>query len=358
MGFYEVLGHGLDYIDMELINKVGGDEFDAWINASASVNSESTKASELASLYSFMLYFEIPAEEIRDYLVRQREAAIEHGFDEYMTDEDIDVLLSRDDKAVAERFAKASVIAVGGNVYSPKWIYTHSPEDYTAAGISRIQVADRIKYYKEFNLSPEARKYFRTKLSLYLDRRIDFEKSPEPVTAESTPEEIEAEIALNDKRHNENQKFIRTEKICGICIGTPAEEVEEILGKPLKINEYKDTPDGFIEEWCYTDGPGYPFLVFDVFNDGEKTVRYINLGDMSVTDSGIKIGSTRQEVIEAYKNNNLTVYLTYVPYEDWESVSLYGDYPLVIGHWKSGGMEFFFENDILTYICLRSGTSV
>ena len=74
-----------------------------------------------------IIYFNIPDKTIRDLLVEHREFVILNNVnDEYLTDQKIDLLLSKDDIAIADYFAKPGTISKNGKIYSPKWIYMHT----------------------------------------------------------------------------------------------------------------------------------------------------------------------------------------------------------------------------------------
>ena len=88
------------------------------------------------------------------------------------TDEDIRILLSRDEEAVLRHFALDTTFVVGNRAYSPLWLYAHTVEDYTRVGITPEMVAEKLPLYAEFYLADEADVAFSRKLSEFLGEEI------------------------------------------------------------------------------------------------------------------------------------------------------------------------------------------
>jgi len=127
----------LGFISMSFVNLVDYDEFDEWINSTSSSVSEYTSVAEAANLYSFIKRFEIPEDKVREILISERNG----NEDEDFSDDDIDILLSGDNEAIAEHFAADTAIRKGENLYSIYWMQNHTAEDYTAAGITDKDIA-------------------------------------------------------------------------------------------------------------------------------------------------------------------------------------------------------------------------
>ena len=169
MEYYSTIGHGLNFIDQSFINLVNEDEFEKWLSSTSNSNSDFTKVSENASLYSFIIHFDIPDETARNIFVKQREFYLSEGLDvEYLTDEEIELLLSKDDKAVADYFVVPNAIAKDGKIYSPKWIYTHSIKDYVKEGLSPELIKEKAdKFINDIPFTDEAKNALNEKVNTY-----------------------------------------------------------------------------------------------------------------------------------------------------------------------------------------------
>ncbi|MCM1329418.1 MAG: hypothetical protein NC253_08265 [Ruminococcus sp.] len=161
--FYATTNVKLGYIDMSFIDLVGTDEFEKWIGSTSSSQSDLTSVGELANLYSFIGHFDIPDDVVREKLVNMRIGSPDDDF----TDEEIDLLLSGDGKAVAEYFAADTAIVKDGNLYSLKWVYYHSHADYAARGITPEEIKSRQPMFDKLYLTDEARAAIKAKIDSY-----------------------------------------------------------------------------------------------------------------------------------------------------------------------------------------------
>ncbi|MCD7784933.1 MAG: hypothetical protein LUH18_05050 [Oscillospiraceae bacterium] len=146
------------------LDYIGWDVATEWIREHASINLTYTSVAEMANLYSFILYFEIPDETVREILVNMR-----GGYEWDFTDEEIDLLLSRDNEAIAAYFAADTTIVKGENIYSLYWIYCHSIDDYIAEGITQEDIAEILPKFDEVYLSNAARQAITAKLTDYIN---------------------------------------------------------------------------------------------------------------------------------------------------------------------------------------------
>lgn len=148
--FYATVNHKLAYLDGEFLGFAGDDETVLWLTNASS----RTAVDEADNLYSFIHYFDIPEGAAREILSRD-------GY----SGEEIDLILSDDAEAVAERFAAENAIVKGKNLYSPSWLYSHSVEEYAEAGISGEDVGKVLEHIDDFGLSDREREEFEKKLS-------------------------------------------------------------------------------------------------------------------------------------------------------------------------------------------------
>ena len=69
---------------------------------------------------------------------------------------------------IALAYKSEYAIAVGEYVFSPRWMYYHTVEDYEKAGISATQAELMLPSYEKLGLKPEAWDAFRNKLDAYI----------------------------------------------------------------------------------------------------------------------------------------------------------------------------------------------
>ena len=106
--------------------------------------------------------------------------AIEKNNEYYRTREDFNDIIytikelaaiqSGDRKTIAETFASEYCIIVGENVFSPKWLYYHTIEDYKAVGIHPETITQNMAMYEGLGLTGEAWAAFKAKLESYIIR--------------------------------------------------------------------------------------------------------------------------------------------------------------------------------------------
>lgn len=88
------------------------------------------------NILTFIRYFDIPEAEARDAIIKSRDGTIAALY--------IDTLFSGDSKAVTAAFATEwAVITDSGKVYSPRWLYEHTLDEWRAEGITKDNVAAR-----------------------------------------------------------------------------------------------------------------------------------------------------------------------------------------------------------------------
>ena len=166
MAFYSTVDLKLGYIDMMFIELVDSEEYNKWINDTTSSNGVYTSVDEAANLYSFVKYFNIPDDTVREILVTLR-----MSLDDDFTDEDINILLSDDIEAIAEHFSSDTAIRKGANLYSMNWIYTHSIADYERVGITVEDIKLVMPLFDECGLQPEARLAIETKMNDFVSTK-------------------------------------------------------------------------------------------------------------------------------------------------------------------------------------------
>lgn len=102
------------------------------------------------------------------------EERIADGQDEYefeiFSDEETEILLSGDEERIARQFASEYSVVIGENVFSPKWLYYHTIEDYKAVGIHPETITQNMAMYEGLGLTDEAWAAFKAKLESYIIR--------------------------------------------------------------------------------------------------------------------------------------------------------------------------------------------
>ncbi|MDR2531531.1 MAG: hypothetical protein LBC82_01655 [Oscillospiraceae bacterium] len=137
---------------------------------------------EAPYLFALIIEYDIP-----DYIIMsalQRHNEIYEGFaiefdtpgfrDNIFTEKEIEAFLSRDSVKVLEQFASLFAIVVGDRIYSPVWLYIHTPEEWQLVGITPEMVEERLELFSEFNFTPEAARAFESKLSDFTGRDVVF----------------------------------------------------------------------------------------------------------------------------------------------------------------------------------------
>lgn len=119
---------------------------------------------ESHNVYSFIKFMAIPWE-------TAAQALGETGFSE----EEINVMKSDDIEKIIKLETSEYSVVIGEKVFSPKWLYYHTGDDYTEAGITAAQVEIMLPLYEKLGLTDEAWAAFRTKLTGFIEEN----KKPE-----------------------------------------------------------------------------------------------------------------------------------------------------------------------------------
>jgi len=157
-------------------------ETDKWVD----YISYSTGLLTYPNIYSLAAVNNIPMEVVVEAINNYNEyyadlfaRNVEQGFlpsdDKYSplySDEDIAVILTRNEAEILAHFASPYAIVIGEKVYTPAWLYYHAPEDYEAAGITPEMIERKLPLYNEFTLTDEARTAFEEKLSEFIGQDV------------------------------------------------------------------------------------------------------------------------------------------------------------------------------------------
>lgn len=113
-----------------------------------------TAIDEDFNIYTFIEYFNVPDETAREALAG------------YLTEEQINILLTGDKASVTAEFASGYAIVKGRKIYAPLWLERYSADEWKAAGITQKDIKE--KYDMLTNIP-----YLREDLQEALTRKID-----------------------------------------------------------------------------------------------------------------------------------------------------------------------------------------
>ncbi|MBR3628989.1 MAG: C39 family peptidase [Oscillospiraceae bacterium] len=118
---------------------------------------------EYTNIYSFIMSFGLSDEEVRTVMLK--------GIDEqtvFITETELDLILTASEKDILNYFATDYVIIIGEKFYTPQWLYEHTTEEYAAAGITPDMIAAKLGTYPDFPFTLEASVAFSEKLYSYV----------------------------------------------------------------------------------------------------------------------------------------------------------------------------------------------
>ena len=166
--FYHPCEPRFEDIPPELAALVTQEELDNWLASWTPLAQNAvTSVEEYPNKYTFVRDFGLTNEQVREALkdyIRAWDPEIS------LRDDEINAFTSGNATAMLQDFARWESIVVRDRIYTPKWMYEHSIEDYRNAGITPQQVQDHMLCYEGFDLTPEARTAFLEKLAYYVQQ--------------------------------------------------------------------------------------------------------------------------------------------------------------------------------------------
>lgn len=127
---------------------VGIDAFEDWV--------ETVKNTDESTIIGFINHFQISKEDFK--------AAHNQLYEPKFTDEEIDVIYSNDKALIADHFMNPNCIRVGDEIYTPKWLATHSLDQVKAAGITAEAIESSMNKWEGISENTEV--YANTKALL------------------------------------------------------------------------------------------------------------------------------------------------------------------------------------------------
>lgn len=166
--YYEPCNFILDNIPVELMNLRDSSEVTEWLEKDKLSSRQSVPSSikDYVNIYSFITDFNITKEETETALKYYLEDPSQLNY------EDLDIIYSGDIELITKTYASEYSIVVGDKIYSPEWVYTHSAEDYKAAGITAEDILSKVDSYSHILFTDEARLAFSEKLSAYTGEQV------------------------------------------------------------------------------------------------------------------------------------------------------------------------------------------
>lgn len=169
--YYRLCKPLYDGIPVELMKLRDSGEVTEWLEKDKLITRSEVSSSitDNVNIYAFITAFNITREEA--------ETALEHYLNtpeeyEHIQYEDLDIIYSGDIELITKTFASEASIVVGDRIYSPEWVYTHSPEEYEAAGITKKDILSKVEWYSRIMFTDEARLAFSEKLSAYTGEQV------------------------------------------------------------------------------------------------------------------------------------------------------------------------------------------
>ncbi len=194
-GFYLPCNYIINNIPGSLLDLRDSNEVNKWLEKDKLISRSEAISSikDYVNTYSFITEFNITREEA--------ETALEYYIDDnYITYEHLDIIFSGDVELITKTFASELSIPVGDRIYTPHWLYTHSIEDYKAAGITAEDILSRVGSYRYILFTDEARQAFSEKLSAYTGETVVietvvYEEKPEEPVHEAVAEDIMEDVS-------------------------------------------------------------------------------------------------------------------------------------------------------------------
>lgn len=166
--FYYPVKRKFEGIDMCLHELRKDADLEEWVDSLPYDDENGLRPDENVNVYSFIKAFGITKEEAE----KAYEPILDSGDDQLINRQDLEVLFSGDEEAIAQTLASEYTIVVGNRMYTPYWLYRHSIDDYIAAGITPEEIKKRASLYDSFNYFSEsgieAEKAFYAKLKKYV----------------------------------------------------------------------------------------------------------------------------------------------------------------------------------------------
>ncbi len=167
--FYSPCEWLFDGVPSELTDLVDYSDFESWRVKHNIFAKAPSSLRDYVNMYSFIVEFNIPDKDVLSALSLYLQS---DDLDISISEEEINIILSKDEAAIAECFASQYSIVVGEHIYSPQWIYENSIEAYKNAGITPEMIKDKLSLYGTISFTYDAAKAFQGKLSEFVGEAV------------------------------------------------------------------------------------------------------------------------------------------------------------------------------------------
>lgn len=163
--------------------------FEEYIGSFDIINDPSDNIMGYPNIYSYVRYFNLTDEQIREGL-----AFLIEDEGNGITDYEIKNFIIEDNASEASAFfANEYALVIGDKIYSPNWLYLHTVDEWREADVICQQLEDVAIACRNFPFTDEARKAFEAKFEEALGYHVSLEYIP-PVDGEETAEPAVDEI--------------------------------------------------------------------------------------------------------------------------------------------------------------------
>lgn len=194
--FYQPCRRTLDNIPIELMKLRDETEVSGWIESFTPIYTAAPDSiTDYANIFSFVSNFNITKEEAESAL-----SVYLNTDDEQIkiTQDELNLILSGDIEAITKAFASEYSVVHGKKIYAPNWVYYHSADDYSLAGITPNDILQKTVHYAELGFTNSARVAFEAKLSEFSESLIIL--SEENIIQTNTPinNDLESDIGIEE----------------------------------------------------------------------------------------------------------------------------------------------------------------
>jgi hypothetical protein len=164
VSFYQPGNRILDNVPVSLMRLVDPDELNNWIESRNIFDNPPSSLTEYTNIYSFIKHFDLSDEDVTEamssYLSSENPQI-------RISEDELNLILHGSEAEVIAGFASEYSIIVGDKIYSPHWIYTHTPAAYKQAGITPDNLRQKAAVYEDISFTPEARTALNEKINGY-----------------------------------------------------------------------------------------------------------------------------------------------------------------------------------------------
>lgn len=124
--YFQAEHHDAYDIQRRLVNLVGKENYTEWTNGFKFANPSGTREYADFNSYTLIKELNIPREVV--------ENALSNNI--YFSAAQIEAIYNGTEEDIVREFASPYAIVIGTKIYSPKWLYEHTVEEYVAEGIT------------------------------------------------------------------------------------------------------------------------------------------------------------------------------------------------------------------------------